>query len=141
MTEHKYAQTTEGGFIRTDLLYQTHNNDALLKIPASVFSCERTGQSVEVAYSLNSPGYVSVKVLIESRLPSAFGDMFIPDMSKIAALPAPVTVEEAARVLLTNTGAFSTLVDVAETEHSKGVSFNCVVGRALRALAGEKPNE
>jgi hypothetical protein len=58
-----------------------------------------------------------------------------------SAEATPVTVEKAARVLLANTGAFSTLVDVAETEHSKGVSFNCVVGRALRALAGEKPNE
>jgi hypothetical protein len=62
-----------------------------------------------------------------------------PKPRPAAVQPAPMTVDEAARVLLANTGAFSTLVDVAETEHSKGVSFNCVVGRALRALAGEKP--
>jgi len=52
----------------------------------------------------------------------------------------PVSVQEAAKVLLNDRAAFARMVDVAEDIHCTGVSFNRVVGDALRAIAeGEKP--
>ena len=38
------------------------------------------------------------------------------------------------KVLLADKAALATLVDVAEEEHDKGVSFGVVIGRALRAI-------
>lgn len=52
----------------------------------------------------------------------------------LTAVPAPVTPAEAAKVLLADKAALATLVDVAEEEHDKGVSFGVVIGRALRAI-------
>lgn len=52
--------------------------------------------------------------------------------------PAPVTPAEAAKVLLADKAALATLVDVAEEEHDKGVSFGVVIGRALRAVGRGK---
>jgi len=41
---------------------------------------------------------------------------------------------KAAVQLLNDKDAFRVMVEVAEDEHAKGVSFNVVIGRALRAL-------
>lgn len=41
-------------------------------------------------------------------------------------------------MLLADKVALATLVDVAEEEHDKGVSFGAVIGRALRAFEGTK---
>lgn len=46
-----------------------------------------------------------------------------------------VSVQEAAKVLLNDRTALAMMVDVAEEINSAGVSFNCVVGNALRAIA------
>lgn len=49
--------------------------------------------------------------------------------------PTPVSVQEAAKVLLGNRAVLDRMVDVAEDIHGTGVSFNRVVGDALRAIA------
>jgi len=48
---------------------------------------------------------------------------------------APVSVQKAAKVLLNDRAALDRMVYVAEDIHCTGVSFNRVVGDALRAIA------
>lgn len=54
--------------------------------------------------------------------------------------PAPVTPAEAAKVLLSNRAAIAAMVDAAEEAHEKGVSFDVVIGRALRAVGRDEAN-
>lgn len=54
---------------------------------------------------------------------------------KATAARAPVSVQEAAKVLLGNRAVLDRMVDVAEDINLSGVSFNRVVGDALRAIA------